>query len=134
VGVFRDVTHPAASRPLDVDIGGQGQTILSNWPAAVTYTPSARRKQVMKSSHAIIAAAVSGMFMGVAGCASSPPPAAEAAPTAPAADADGGMTAPKHACKGQNACKGQGGCKTDTHGCQGKNDCKGQGGCKGWAY
>ena len=98
---------------------------------------------IMRLTESLIAAAVSGIVLGVGGCAeSTPPPATGATPAAAAAPA--GSAAPmtpaaattpaaapaKHACKGQNACKGQGGCKTDKNACKGQNSCKGQGGCK----
>jgi len=77
----------------------------------------------MKTSSILLSAAVAGITMGIAACASATPPQAQSSDNA-AAEA-------KHACKGQNACKGQGGCKTDAHACKGQNACKGQGGCKG---
>ena len=92
-----------------------------------------RREKIMKLSPTMMAAAVSGILIGAAGCAANSPPPAESAPGMPGAAPAGSPNA-KHACKGQNMCKGQGGCKTDKNACQGKNDCKGQGGCKGWWY
>jgi hypothetical protein len=68
----------------------------------------------------LIAAAVSGMFLGSAVAH------AEGTPSKDPSAKEG-----KHGCKGQNACKGQGGCKSDKHECKGHNACKGQGGCKG---
>ncbi len=77
----------------------------------------------MKTSSILLSAAVAGITMGIAACASAGTPQAQGSEAVTAAD--------KHACKGQNACKGQGGCKTETHACKGQNACKGQGGCKG---
>lgn len=84
----------------------------------------------MYLAHTLMAAAVSGILAGAAGCGGTAPQPAE-----PSAGDMSGMSAPaaasaKHACKGQNECKGQGGCKTDKNGCKGQNACKGQGGCK----
>ena len=75
----------------------------------------------MKVSHSLLAAAVSGIVLGAAGCGGSQPePATEATPAAsgsaaaPAdsaaapADSSAAPAGEKHACKGQNACKGQG--------------------------
>lgn len=80
------------------------------------------------SQSVILAAAVSGILVGVSGCGASKAasPDAESTPTA-------SRTAPgeKHACKGQNDCAHQGGCKTDAHTCKGQNDCRSQGGCHG---
>jgi hypothetical protein len=89
----------------------------------------------MKPTTAMIAAAVSGIFLGAMGCADSTPPAASpdnpsSTMATPAATTPMPTAAAKHACKGQNECKGQGGCKTDKHACKAQNDCKGQGGCK----
>jgi hypothetical protein len=84
----------------------------------------------MKLTESLLAAAVTGIVMGAAGCNKDAPPPAN--PTGPASaattpPADGA----KHACKGQNNCKGQGGCKVEgKNSCQGQNACKGQGGCK----
>ena len=80
----------------------------------------------MRITSTLIAAAVAGISMGIAGCAKNEPPA-----EAPSASSTGDLSPAKHACKGQNACKGQGGCKTESHACKGQNACKGQGGCKG---
>jgi len=80
----------------------------------------------MNTHSGLLAAAVSGMLLGAAGCASKPSPSAES-PSASATPSTGGEA---HGCKGMNGCKGQGGCKTDQHGCKGQNECKGQGGCK----
>ena len=85
----------------------------------------------MKSN--LIAAAISGIVVGVSGLAHAAPKheqrdASERDLGAQTLDAKGGD---KHGCKGQNACKGHGGCKTDKHACKGQNACKGQGGCKG---
>ncbi len=77
----------------------------------------------MKITSTLVAAAIAGMTMGVAACASNPP-ANDAS-----SSASQGMTA-KHDCKGKNTCRGQGGCSASKNGCRGKNDCKGQGGCK----
>ncbi|WP_441286690.1 hypothetical protein ACSRUE_30730 [Sorangium sp. KYC3313] len=76
--------------------------------------------------------AVSGMVAGLAGCASSPPPAPEtgAAPAADAPPAAAPENAAKACCAGKNECKGKGGCKSDSHACAGQNECKGKGGCK----
>ncbi|HWL85660.1 MAG TPA: hypothetical protein VNO21_07650 [Polyangiaceae bacterium] len=76
----------------------------------------------MKTSSFLITAAVAGITMGLAACASAKPPQSKS---------PDGMAAEKHACKGQNACQGQGGCKTAQHSCAGQNACKGQGGCHG---
>jgi hypothetical protein len=81
----------------------------------------------MNSHAGLIAAAVGGLLLGAAGCASKPSAPEAQTPTASAEAASGGES---HGCKGQNDCKGQGGCKTEAHGCKGQNDCKGQGGCK----
>ena len=80
----------------------------------------------MNTYSGLLAAAVSGVLLGAAGCASKSAPPAEA-PAATATQAAGGES---H-CKGQNECKGQGSCKTEQHACKGQNECKGQGGCKG---
>ena len=97
-----------------------------------------------KTTSTILAAAVSGLFLGsTMGCSSTP--AAESKGSAT-------MEMEKHACagmnscqnkggckadgscKGVNACKGKGGCATvEHHSCAGKNACKGQGGCHGKA-
>lgn len=77
----------------------------------------------------MIAAAVSGILLGLEGCAASTPPAAAPAPT-PADSAAAAAAPAKHACKGQNDCRSQGGRHTDAHACKGQNDCRGQGGCK----
>ena len=73
-----------------------------------------------KSTTTILAAAVSGLFMGSAmtSCASGDGLSAEAQ-----------LIAEKHACKGMNTCEGLGGGPTDTNTCAGKNDCAGLGGC-----
>jgi hypothetical protein len=79
----------------------------------------------MKST--MIAGAVSGILLGLNGCAASTPPASSPADAPVGATA----TAPaKHACKGQNECRSQGACKTDKHACKGQNECRSQGGCK----
>jgi hypothetical protein len=82
----------------------------------------------MNTHSGLLAAAVSGMLLGAAGCASKP--AAASSPEAPSASATPSAGGEAHGCKGMNGCKGQGGCKTDQHGCKGQNECKGQGGCK----
>jgi hypothetical protein len=74
----------------------------------------------MKLTHLLIAAAASGVMLGVSGCGSRD----DSTPAAAATD-----TGDKHACKGLNSCKAKGSCKTDAHSCKGQNDCKGQGGC-----
>lgn len=74
---------------------------------------------------AILAAAVSGILLGVSAPASAATSALSGSERSQAPDPGG-----KHACKGQNQCKGQGGCKTDKHACKGQNQCKGQGGCR----
>ncbi|MDC0681654.1 hypothetical protein [Sorangium atrum] len=77
--------------------------------------------------------AVSGMVAGLAGCASSPPPAPETGGAAPAAEpaaTEAPAAAAKECCAGKNECKGKGGCKGAGHECSGKNECKGKGGCK----
>ncbi len=73
-----------------------------------------------KTATTILAAAVTGLFMGgtMTGCASG-----ETTMTA----AEMGLE--KHACKGMNTCEGQGGCTTATNDCAGKNACEGMGGC-----
>jgi hypothetical protein len=80
----------------------------------------------MRLMESLVAAAVSGIVVGIAGCENTPPPNTGATSAAAMPAANGA----KHACKGQNGCKGQGGCKTDKNGCKGQNACKGQGGCK----
>ena len=74
-----------------------------------------------------LTAAVGGLLLGAAGCASKPAPPAET-PSSSTVAASG---AEANSCKGMNDCKGKGGCKTEQHACKGMNDCKGQGGCKG---
>jgi hypothetical protein len=88
----------------------------------------------MEWTNTLLAAAVTGLLAGAAGCNKD----SAKSDTQPQAStmANGGApmaSAPaKHACKAQNACKGQGGCgQSDKHACKGQNDCKGQGGCKG---
>ena len=94
----------------------------------------------MKSTHLLLAAAMTGLIAGSASRAS--------AATAPASGQQSSikkMTSDtsakagvrlaadekgKHDCKGKNECKGQGGCKAGDNGCKGKNSCKGHGGCK----
>ncbi|MBK7399584.1 MAG: hypothetical protein IPJ34_25830 [Myxococcales bacterium] len=84
---------------------------------------------MIRMSNALVAAAVSGILVGVTGCASSPAPAANNG--AAMSGGSSAMPVAKHACKGMNACKGQGGCKVEgKNACKGQNDCKGQGGCK----
>ena len=80
----------------------------------------------MNNHAGLIAAAVGGMLLGAAGCASTPTPGAET----PHASAEASSGGESHGCKGMNQCKGQGGCKTEAHSCKGHNECKGQGGCK----
>ena len=92
----------------------------------------------MKKS-ALLAAAVSGMMLGLGGVASADSHATSSNEVKPGIHAKKVMGDPpkadpkkepgKHACKGKNECKGQGGCKTDKNECKGKNACKGQGGC-----
>ena len=86
----------------------------------------------MKISRAILAAAVSGMTLGLSQAAWAAPEGSKL--LSGVDDVAGGQldtdAGAKHACKGQNACKGQGGCKTDKHACKGQNACKGQGGCR----
>jgi len=84
----------------------------------------------MKVSHALLAAAVSGVFVGVTGCATTAAPAGPSSAGMPGSTTAAAMPAAKHDCKGKNDCKGNGGCKSGNNGCKGKNDCKGQGGCK----
>jgi len=81
----------------------------------------------MNPQSGLLAAAVTGMLLGVTGCASKSDAPSSESPAAHTAAASGGEA---HHCKGQNACKGQGECKTDQHACKGQNECKGQGGCK----
>jgi hypothetical protein len=91
-------------------------------------------EKTMNLTNSMIAAAVGGILMGVAGCGGASEPAkspTDGTTVTPAAAATGAATPAKHSCKGQNDCKGQGGCKTEKHSCKGQNDCKGQGGCKG---
>jgi hypothetical protein len=85
----------------------------------------------MKSS--LLAAAISGIVVGVSGLAHAAPrhDAGSSVDIAQGGVQLDGKAGEKHACKGQNACKGQGGCKTEKHACKGQNACKGQGGCKG---
>ena len=74
-----------------------------------------------KTTPTILAAAVSGLFLGSSfGCQSSPEGGAT---SQPANQTD------RHACKGMNDCAGKGGCGTDQNSCAGKNACKGKGGC-----
>jgi hypothetical protein len=87
----------------------------------------------MKTSRALLSAAVSGITLGLQAAVWAPSASASTTDTydAPAgSQLDMSDAGAKHACKGQNACKGQGGCKSSKTGCKGKNDCKGQGGCK----
>jgi hypothetical protein len=79
----------------------------------------------MNLTETLVAAAVSGLLVGVSGCAKNEKP-----PSSPAGMSPMPSTGAKHACKGQNNCKGQGGCKTDKNACKGQNSCKGQGGCQ----
>ncbi|MGC4089211.1 MAG: hypothetical protein QM756_15270 [Polyangiaceae bacterium] len=81
----------------------------------------------MKSN--LIAAAISGIVVGVSGMAHASPK--HEGKTSVSVDMGAQMQGDKHGCKGQNACKGKGGCKSDKHECKGQNACKGQGGCKG---
>jgi hypothetical protein len=78
----------------------------------------------------LLAAAISGMILGLAGAAKANNEQGEGGKLKAGAKK---MADPpksdKHACKGKNECKGKGGCKTDKHECKGKNECKGQGGC-----
>lgn len=85
----------------------------------------------MKSS--LLAAAISGIVVGVSGLAHAAPRQESKISVDVALDSVklDGKAGEKHACKGQNGCKGQGGCKTEKHACKGQNACKGQGGCKG---
>jgi hypothetical protein len=112
-----------------------------------------------KSTTGLLAAAVTGLFLGsTTGCSSTdtPPTSAEKASAEKHAckgmndcagqggcasgdnkcagkntcKGKGGCANVKHACRGQNDCKGQGGCKTSSNACAGQNACKGQGGCK----
>jgi hypothetical protein len=80
---------------------------------------------------ALVAAAISGMMLGVTASASAASPSSgdQVRPGIVKKMADTKKAPPKHACKGKNECKGQGGCKTDKHECKGHNECKGQGGC-----
>ncbi|MFO0618263.1 MAG: hypothetical protein U0414_37060 [Polyangiaceae bacterium] len=82
-----------------------------------------------EGTHAIFAAAVSGLFVGCA--ESSKPTAASASASARSGSAAmmHGESADKNCCAGKNACKGKGGCGGDGHDCAGKNECKGKGGC-----
>jgi hypothetical protein len=67
--------------------------------------------------------AVSGMLMGLAGCAGGTPDA-KSAEGAAAAGA-------KECCKGKNECANKGNCKVEgQNDCAGKNKCKGKGGDK----
>jgi hypothetical protein len=89
-------------------------------------------EETMKSSNALLSAAVSGIVIGLQGMAGASPQTEGGTTFAPvpADPLDASDAGAKHACKGQNACKGQGGCKTDKHACKGQNACKGQGGCR----
>jgi hypothetical protein len=79
----------------------------------------------MKMTDTLLAAAVTGILLGVTGCGGAPAPEAETGTS------EAAMTGAKHDCKGMNACKGQGGCKVEgKNACKGQNECKGQGGCK----
>ena len=74
----------------------------------------------MKISTTLLAAAATGILIGVSGCAS--------APAATAMDPSAAAPA-KNTCKaGQNKCAHQGACKTDKHACNGQNACASQGG------
>lgn len=71
-----------------------------------------------KTTSTILAAAVSGLFLGTV--------------TTSCKSHDHNMAqtmAEKHACKTMNSCAGKGGCQSGDHGCAGKNSCKGKGGC-----
>jgi hypothetical protein len=85
----------------------------------------------MKSN--LLAAAISGIVVGMSGLAQAAPKHGSSVSIDTGAQTldDKGKSGEKHACKGQNGCKGQGGCKTEKHACKGQNACKGQGGCKG---
>ena len=82
-----------------------------------------------KTRSTILAAAVSGLFLGAATTSCT-----KASDTSKS-EAKGGVSAAalaiadKHACKALNSCKNKGGCKTDKNDCAGKNDCTGKGGC-----
>ena len=88
-------------------------------------------------SKKVVAAAVCGLFAGVASTS-----VAKAAPGEKNANykADDAAkddhvckgcasASAKHECKGKNACKTLGGCKSGDAGCASKNSCKGKGGC-----
>jgi hypothetical protein len=94
----------------------------------------------------LLAAAISGMMLGVAGAAQARTgdvegrqlravPGAESIADPPAKGGEKGKKGgdegkgEKHGCKGKNSCKGKGGCKTDKNACKGQNECKGKGGC-----
>lgn len=88
-----------------------------------------------KTTNAIIAAAVSGILLGItSGCAAddAAKPNDNSTKEAPAKGDGKSDTAPaaaeKNICKGRNSCKNKGGCKS-AGGCAGKNECKGKGGC-----
>ena len=81
----------------------------------------------------ILAAAVSGMILGLAGAAKANSDSTDGTNKVKA-NAKRMADPPKsdkHACKGKNECKGKGDCKTDANACSGKNECKGKGGCNG---
>jgi hypothetical protein len=86
----------------------------------------------MKTSHALLAAAVAGIFAGSGQATTSwsTRSTTEAQAQAPGKSDTQAGAIEKHACKGLNSCKGNGGCKVEgKNGCNGHNECKGKGGC-----
>ena len=75
----------------------------------------------MKLNTVLLAAATTGILIGISACGGDKPPVA--------ADGTSAMPAAKNQCKaGKNSCSGKGGCKTADHGCNGQNSCSGKGG------
>ena len=78
-----------------------------------------------KNKSSILAAAVTGIFLGTAaGCVGGPDSMQES-------------HADKNGCSGKSSCNAKGSCKAEKHACNGKNgcdaknECKGKGSCEG---
>jgi hypothetical protein len=89
----------------------------------------------MDMAKTVALTAVSGLFVGLAGCGGSGAAPADA-PAGGDSAAPAGSAAPaaaeagaKQCCKGHNDCAKKGNCKTDKNACKGQNDCKNKGGC-----
>ncbi len=79
-----------------------------------------RKITMKKTTTTVLAAAVTGLFMGgtMTSCTSSD-----------ATTVDAQAIAEKHACRTLNTCAGLGGCKTEANACAGLNECASLGGC-----